>query len=190
MTAGMTNQDDPDDPLFELVVPAWPFRLGAIGGAVFAIGATFLLFGALASSTALAQPALFGMTVGSAILAASWLGMVANGRGGVGPLLGSLGFFVGMVVMFITPSDTIRGAMLRFEAVVIAIGAFAVGHVFLRAPRRASLSASFSVCAFVAAWRLGGTELAPLTTLGTFGGLVGIGLSLAFELPAQRFPWA
>jgi hypothetical protein len=183
MTAGMTNQED---PLFELVVPAWPFKLGAIGGAVFAFGAMFLLFGVLARSTALAQPAMFGMTVGSAILATAWLGMLANGRGGLGPLLGNLGFFAAMVVMFTTPNQTARESMLRFEAVVIAILAFAVGHVFVREPRRASIAASISLSAFLAAWKLGGTGLAPLTTIGTFGGLVGVGLSLAFELPAQR----
>src|SRR5688572_33398610 len=128
MTAAMTN-DDVDDT-FEFR-RSWPFSLGALGGLIFGIGALFLLCGALTRPGPHAQHALFAMGLGSAILAVAWLGMLCNGAGGTGPMLGSLAFAVGIAFLFAYRHDPTH-LKLKIQVIVMGFAAFSLGHMFVR----------------------------------------------------------
>ena len=117
----------------ELGRPAWPYTLGMIGGAVFAVGALLILF-LLAkggeTGEALAIATFVILAVGGTLLGIGWAGMFKYGQGGFGTVAGS--FVVAAVIAWLLGNRNNTDVLFFGRLFVGSLALFALGHVFVR----------------------------------------------------------
>jgi hypothetical protein len=117
----------------ELERPAWPYTLGTIGGAVFALGALLVLLllakgGTVSEGMAMATFVI--LAAGGALLGIGWAGMFKYGQGGFGTVAGS--FVVAAVIVWLLGNRHDSDVLFFGRLFVGSLALFALGHVFVK----------------------------------------------------------
>ena len=176
----------------ELQRPAWPYTVGAVGGAVFAAGALLLLYLVAASSRsdALAKGSFVLLAAGGAMLGVGWAGMFKYGQGGFGSIAGSFVVAIVIVYMYTNRGDA-DVVFFGGNLLLGSLALFALGHIFVKqtAIRVLSAVALISLAIEFAAcnrhWHLS-ESLDKLLGAVALLGLALTGVALAFAMPPMR----
>jgi len=176
----------------ELQRPAWPYTVGAVGGAVFAAGALLLLYLVAASSRsdALAKSSFVLLAAGGALLGVGWAGMFKYGQGGFGSIAGSFVVAIVIVYMYTNRGDT-DVVFFGGNLLLGSLALFALGHIFVKqtAIRLLSGVALISLAIEFAAWNRHwhlSESLDKLLGAVALLGLALTGVALAFAMPPMR----
>ncbi len=128
--------------------PQWPYTVGAIASPVFGLSLLLFLTAVYlpdASGATLGRYGVLGGALAGVLLGIAWLGVLRDGKGGVGPMAGSFAFPLAVAYVYFQ-----RGSHDPMTSAVLIIGslaAFAWGNV--AAPGNAVLRGLAAVSAMM-----------------------------------------